>query len=124
MKNTSLKDYVNSSPLVQAAITEAVHRFYYDRVLSDKDQDKKDLQETNASGILSMLWNLQPNWRMIIEKAGKRYNASDVKAVALNRTPDPIPPFTVELQFSQKEIYIEKIKQKPGLFRRILNLFK
>ena len=28
----ALREYIKSSPLVQAAITEAVHRFYFERI--------------------------------------------------------------------------------------------
>lgn len=73
----ALIEHIKNSQTVQAAITEAVHRFYYDRILSDKERDTKELEETNASDILSTLWNLQPNWRYTLQRTAKRYNGDE-----------------------------------------------
>lgn len=97
-ENNALIEYVKSSPLVQAAITEAVHRFYHDRVSSDKEKDKKDLQETEASDVLSTLWNLQPNWRHILEKTAKRYHAANTTAVSIFGKPKKIVPLKIEIE--------------------------
>jgi hypothetical protein len=97
--NTTLVDFVKSSPSVQAAITEAVHRFYFDRIGSSKQQDKIDLEETNASDILSTLWNLQPNWRYILKKTGKRYFEPDTQSVAICGKPKNIIGLKIEIEY-------------------------
>jgi hypothetical protein len=94
----ALIEHIQQSPLVQAAITEAAHRFYYDRILSDKEKDKQDLIETQASDVLSTLWNLQPNWRYIIEKAARRYNAENTTAVCLGGKPKKIVGVKIEIE--------------------------
>lgn len=68
-----LQEHITNSILVKAAITEAVHRYYYDRVLSTKAQDQQDLIETNAANILDTLWNLLPDWRYYLHELPKRY---------------------------------------------------
>jgi|688.fasta_scaffold895567_3 hypothetical protein len=97
-ENTSLIDHIKASPLVQAAITEAVHRFYYDKILSSNPQDRKDLQETQASDVLSTLWNLQPDWRHVIEKQSKRYSSSKVNAVMVFGKPQNIVKLKFEIE--------------------------
>lgn len=84
---------IQNSPLVQAAITEAVHRFYHDRVLSKKNEDKQDLIDCDVSNILSTLWNLQPNWRYVIKNRLERFmyvtpntNAVDINSRLLKQT--------------------------------------
>ncbi len=94
----ALIEHIQKSQLVQAAITEAVHRFYYDRILSDKEKDKHDLIETQASDVLSTLWNLQPNWRYIIEKAAKRYNSENTNTVTVFGKPKNIVGVKVEIE--------------------------
>jgi hypothetical protein len=37
--------FIKESPLVNAAITEAVHRFYYDRILADDKKQKEEVHE-------------------------------------------------------------------------------
>lgn len=100
MTNTTLNDYIQSSPLVQAAITEAVHRFYHDRICSNSDKDLKDLEETQASDILNTLWNLQPNWRFVLAKAAKRYgvDSPDTNAVAVCGKPKEIINLKIEIE--------------------------
>ncbi len=97
-ENNTLLEYIRQSPTVQAAITEAVHRFYYDRICSDKKQDKIDLEETCASDVLSTLWNLQPNWRYILEKTAKRYSAADTQAVSIFGKPKNIKGVKLEIE--------------------------
>lgn len=100
--STKLIEHIQNSELVQAAITEAVHRFYMDRVCSKKEQDLIDLKETNASNILSTLWNLKPNWRYIIQKTGKRYNHGNLgpntNAVAVDGKPKEIITLKFEIE--------------------------
>jgi hypothetical protein len=72
MQNDLIK-YIHSSPLVHAAITEAVHRFYYDRILSDKEHIQRQLIDCNVSETLSTLWNLYPDWRHTLANSAKRY---------------------------------------------------
>lgn len=96
--NESLTEHIRNSPLVQAAITEAVHRFYYDRILSNQKKDKQDLQETQASDILSTLWNLQPNWRYILQKTAKRYKATDKQSLPICSRPKKRVPLKIEIE--------------------------
>lgn len=97
-KNNTLIEHIKQSTTVQAAIIEAVHRFYYDRICSDKKQDKIDLEETCASDVLSTLWCLQPNWRYVLEKAAKRYDAADTNKVMLFSKPKNIKGVKVEIE--------------------------
>lgn len=97
--NNALIEHIKNSPLVQAAITEAVHRFYYDRILSTKQKDKQELQETQASDVLSTLWCLQPDWRYIIEQSVKRYDvAGKANDVLLINKPQKIVPIKFEIE--------------------------
>ena len=68
-----LKNYIENSPIVKAAITEAVHRYYYDRILSTKPEDIKALKDNNVSYEYSVLWNETPNFRYILVQAASRY---------------------------------------------------
>lgn len=96
--SNALIEHIKQSPTVQAAITEAVHRFYYDRICSDKKQDKVDLEETGASDVLSTLWNLQPNWRYILEKTANRYSAENTQAVSIFGKPKNIKGVKLEIE--------------------------
>lgn len=80
-------DYIEQSELVQAAITESVHRFYYDRCLSEKHNIKDELFNSNASDLLSNLWNLQPNWRYILKKSADRYYHINTQSVSIYGKP-------------------------------------
>jgi hypothetical protein len=94
----ALVEHVSRSPLVQAAITEAVHRFYHDRILSTRQKDKQELVETQASNVLSTLWCLQPDWRRVIEQSVKRYHVGDkANDVYLINKPKSIVPLTVTI---------------------------
>lgn len=111
----ALVEQVQKSPLVQAAITEEVHRFYYDRILSDKEKDKIELIETQASDVLSTLWNLQPNWRYILEKAARKYNAEKNNSVSVFGKPKNVVAlkfeFTVE-KSGKSRSFIKKLWDK------------
>lgn len=98
MEKNLLIEHIKNSPTVKAAITEAVHRFYYDRICSDKKQDKIDLEQTCASDVLSTLWNLQPNWRYILEKTAKRYSAENTKSVSIFGKPKKIKGIKIEIE--------------------------
>jgi hypothetical protein len=88
-----LEEHIANSPLVRAAIVEAVHRFYYDRVLSDKKEDIKDLEDTNAAAVLSKLWNLYPDWRHTLYEVPKRYKSAEVSSVNRHIAPPEIVTF-------------------------------
>lgn len=103
MENNILLEHVQNSELVQGAITESVHRFYYDRILSDREKDKLDLIETNASEILSTLWNLNPNWRYIIEKTARRYKSENTKSVCVFNKPKTHPLIEIKLNYSTQQ---------------------
>lgn len=98
--NNLLIEHIQRSELVQAAITEAVHRFYHDRILSDDLNDHKDLEETDASNILSNLWNLMPNWRYVIQKRLRRYSLkiSNTSSVSIDGKPKQVKPFTIQIE--------------------------
>jgi hypothetical protein len=97
-ESNKLLDFIKESPTVQAAIVEAVHRFYYDRVNSHTKQDAKDLEETYASDVLSTLWNLHPNWRYVLQKTANRYNSENTKAVSILGKPKNIKGIKVEIE--------------------------
>lgn len=88
-----LEEHIANSPLVKAAIVEAVHRFYYDRILSDKREDVKALAETNAADVLHKLWNLHPDWRHTLHEIPKRYRSEVTAAVSRHVTPSEIVAF-------------------------------
>lgn len=90
---TELQQYVNDSPTVRAAVTEAVHRYYYDRVLDPRE--RKNLGEVGH--VLGNLWNLQPDWRHVLKTSFERYeDAGPVVDVPLINKPKlviPLPYF-------------------------------
>lgn len=98
MENNPLIEHIKQSPTVSAAIIEAVHSFYYDRVGSQKKQDIIDLEQTNASDILINLWNLQPNWRYVLDKTAKKYNAVDTQAVTIFGKPKRTDGIKLEIE--------------------------
>jgi ethanolamine ammonia-lyase small subunit len=97
-----LIEHIKNSELVQAAITEAVHRFYMDRITSTHKQDVLDLKETECSDVLSTLWNLTPNWRYTIQKAGARYRtgAPNINNVSIFGKPKKIVGVNLEIKIS------------------------
>lgn len=97
-EDNTLLEFIKQSETVQAAITEAVHRFYHDRISSPKKQDRIDLDETYASDILATLWNLQPNWRYILEKTAKKYKSEDIRSVSIFGKPKKIRGIKVEIE--------------------------
>lgn len=101
--NNSLIKHIQSSPLVNAAITEAVHRFYHDRILSDKESDRLALEETCASDILTLLWNLQPNWRYIIAESAKRYNPYNTNSVPIDGKPKDGVILSIQINIPLKQ---------------------
>ena len=83
-----LHEHIANSTLVKAAVIEAVHRFYYDRVLSDRQQDQQDLIDTQAADILATLWNLLPDWRYRLHSIPERYvNAGPIAALPIHGKP-------------------------------------
>jgi hypothetical protein len=52
-----------------AAITESVHRYYYDNVLNNR----KVIDE-NISSIHTSLHNLNPDWRNTLYRTAERYS--------------------------------------------------
>ena len=94
----ALREYIKSSPLVQAAITEAVHRFYFERIGKENEKAKRELLETQASDIWSTLWNLQPDWRIVLEKYAKRYTGEAVKWLPICSKPKNIIPLKIEIE--------------------------
>lgn len=103
MNRDLLFEHIASSPLVRAAITEAVHRFYYNRVLSDKEKDKKELEQTGAADVLSNLWNTQPNWRHVIEKSGQKFAGSEnVNSVSVYGKPKKLLTMTVTFHIHEE----------------------
>lgn len=100
--NTILEDHIKNSPLVQAAITEAVHRYYHDRVLDDTkkrwNKDQKDAFELSAH-LLSNLWNLNPGWRFTLLNAPKRYQADvNTNSVSIYGKPKEIKELMLQIQ--------------------------
>lgn len=85
--NNKLLIHIQNSPLVQAAITEAVHRFYYERALSTKERDQQDLIDSDAANVLSTLWNLMPNWRYFIKNWMLKYRESNTTSVNIDNRP-------------------------------------
>lgn len=91
------QEHIANSPLVRAAIVEAVHRFYYDRILSDKLSDKQDLEETQAGDILGKLWNLHPSWRQQLLTIPTRYKGAETNSIPADGRPKLAgTPFTVQ----------------------------
>ena len=82
-----LEKHIQESPLVRAAIVEAVHRFYYDRILSTKKQDQDDIKECEVDEILDKLWNLHPDWRHTLLTIPKRYEGNPTNAVSIHGKP-------------------------------------
>lgn len=89
---SALMEEVVASPLVRAAIVEAVHRFYYDRVLSNRNRDQEELMQSSAPEILDVLWNLYPNWREVLLTLPQRYKGADTKAVSIFGKPETFFP--------------------------------
>ncbi len=87
MENNALTEYIQKSHLVQAAITEAVHRFHYDRMFSKKPQDRLDVEQTQSGDILTTLWLLQPNWRYVLQCEAKKYSAYNTSSVLVSDKP-------------------------------------
>ena len=98
--NDKLIEHIKNSELVQAAITEAVNRFYFDRVTSNNKEDQADLIETECSDRLATLWNLKPNWRYIIQTAAKKINAGrpNTNSVAIFGRPKKIVGVKLEIE--------------------------
>ena len=96
MEINKLHEHINNSPLVKAAIIEAVHRFYYDRILSDRKIDQKDLSEYDVANILDTLWNILPDWRHILHTLPGRY-ASDgpTTSIPIYCKPKQITPLEI-----------------------------
>lgn len=98
-----LTNYIENSPLVQAAITEAVHRFYYDRVGSGNLKDAQVLEQTQASDILSTRINANPDWRLTLHKTALRYNAAPVKALCIYGKPKNLISLNIKVDYTPKE---------------------
>lgn len=91
-----LQQYITDSPLVQAAVTEAIHRFYYDRVLSSKLADQQILRDLNVANILDTAWNSLPNWRHILQTIPQRYHGeSNTNAVSIHGKPKKVTPIEI-----------------------------
>lgn len=119
-----LIEHIQKSPLVQAAITEAVHRFFNDRICSKNPQDLIDLDETQCKDILSTLWNLNPNWRYVIQKTGKRYleNAPNTNSVSIFGKPKKI--VTLNFKIKRKKTLWECLHTSTVLFLIRMKLIK
>ncbi len=95
-----LQEHIQNSPLVKAAVIEAVHRFYYDRVLSDTLAHKQELEETQAGDILSKLWNLHPSWRQQLLTIPQRYKGADTNSIPIDGRPKLADiPFVTTITF-------------------------
>ena len=97
-----LIESIQNSPLVQAAITEAVHRFYMDNVMLEREGRNSVITDTDCANVLSTLWNLQPNWRYIIQKAGKRYTPDAPNTDSVSIYGKPKQPTTLTLNIEIK----------------------
>lgn len=78
-----LQEHISNSTLVKAAVIEAIHRFYHDRVLSPRKEDQQDLQDTDALDILQTVWNTLPDWRYYLHSISKRYADAGAPITAL-----------------------------------------
>lgn len=96
MEINELTRHISESPLVRAAITEAIHRFYHDRVLSPHPKDRQLLTDLRVSDILSTAWNLTPNWRYLLKTIPRRYEASvDTIDIPIINKPEHIVPLQI-----------------------------
>lgn len=93
-----LQQHIATSPLVKAAVIEAVHRFYHDRILSNKIIDQRDLTECNVANILDTVWNLLPDWRHVLLTSPQRYDDSgEITSVPTYCKPKEITPIEVTI---------------------------
>lgn len=95
--NPMISDVIDNSPLVLAAITEAVHRYYYDNITKDREK------ALSVGNLLTSLWCQNPNWRHVIAKYGKRYNPADTNAISIDSKPLINFGFKIEL-YNKKSI--------------------
>lgn len=91
-----LQQHIADSPLVKAAVIEAIHRFYYDRILSQKIADQRDLIECDTANVLDTAWNLLPDWRHILFISTYKYDDSgSINSVPLHCKPKEITSIEV-----------------------------
>jgi hypothetical protein len=73
-KNITLEEFLEKHELFQAALVEAVHRYYFDNCFSNKDG--KLLCDENSRKIGNLYKTLShktPSWRYILKQKIKRY---------------------------------------------------
>lgn len=70
-----LIDYIRDNEIVNAAITEAVHRFYYDHCFSPYTERPYNTPDVKAiSKIHDILSAKNAGWRFTIKKRFERYH--------------------------------------------------
>lgn len=97
----TINDIIKSSPLVQAAVVEAIHRYYYDHVLDNKwDPEEREY----VSNLLSNQWCLLPDWRRILHEKTTRYYKSDIiTSLPVWSRPPKILNLSIEVKISTHE---------------------
>lgn len=106
-----LKQHIESSSLVKAAVIEAVHRFYYDNVLDDNKHrwpEEKRVAFTESELLISNLWNLVPDWRKILVEYPERYgkNHQEANSGHINNKPSEIVQTDITITFPVYEVEV------------------
>lgn len=73
--NDKITEYILNSELVQCAIIEAVHRFYFDECFTKGDgaRPKNDELTKEVNILLQNLHCQRPDWRYRLKKIPERY---------------------------------------------------
>lgn len=70
-----LEQYIQESETVKAAVTEAVHRFYYDKCFSPYTERPYETLDVKAISKIHNIFSAKyAGWRHTIKKAFERYH--------------------------------------------------
>jgi hypothetical protein len=102
----TLEEHIAKSELVQIAILEAVHRYYFDECFVDGRFDGSE-ESQRVSQILTNLWCLIPDWRLRLFNATKRYSIptlpnSNTKLLGVFNKPKKIFDTNIDIKFNEK----------------------
>lgn len=89
---TDFENYIENSEIVQLAILEATHRYFYDKCFDKNNRLKEDDETNKISAIYKELWCKYPDWRAKIKKRMDRYpilaDIAFVKSMEITNKPD------------------------------------
>lgn len=91
-----LAQAIEGAPLVWAAITEAVHRYYWDNVL-DKRRNVEAVKF--ASDLLTNLWCLHPNWRLTLRQKADSYKEAETTNLEVSGNPSKTITVSLNTRF-------------------------